>query len=112
MWNSKLTRYIYAVWRRRHCCVGATLRRRFDELVTLLLRHVPARHAVLPQIPTMSATDIKGNAGFPFICSLGVPAILIENVLTPSFFMVMYTNMTKIFFSLFSDGNIKNINIC
>ena len=101
------------MWRRRHCCVGATLRRRFDELVTLSLRHVPTGHAVLPEIPTMSTTDIKGNAEFPLICSLGVPAILIENVLTPSFFMVVYTNMNKILlFSLFSDGNIKNINIC
>ena len=85
------------MWRRRHCCVGATLRRRFDELVTLSLRHVPTGHAVLPKIPTMSTTDIKGNAEFPLICSLGVPAILIENVLTPSFFMVVYTNMNKIF---------------
>ena len=101
------------MWRRRHCCVGATLRRRFDELVTSSLRLVPNGHAVLPQIPTMSTTDIKGNAEFPLICSLGVPAILIENVLTPSFFMVVYTNMNKILhFSLFSDGNIKNINIC
>ena len=33
--------------------------------------------------------------------------------MTPSFFMVVYTNMNKIFFfSLFYDGNIKNINIC